>query len=120
METMIAHPPEMPAPETPAPENKESRTGAIIGTIVAVLLCGCPGLAICLGGFITLFGVMPYNGSIGSTYYTNVPGWAGAPLLCLSIILIAIPVIVGVLTLRKKKPAEPVSTPPGEPLPPAS
>ncbi|MGD0612468.1 MAG: hypothetical protein ABSB41_13230 [Anaerolineales bacterium] len=115
METMIANP-----PEKPAPEKKESKTGAIIGTIVAILLCGCPGLAICLGGFITLFGVVPYNGNIGSSYYANVPGWAGAPLLCLSIILIAIPVIVGILTLRNKKPAAPASTPPGEPLPPAS
>ena len=36
-------------------EEKPKRTGAIIGTIVAILLCGCPGLSLCvlwhLGGY---------------------------------------------------------------------
>jgi hypothetical protein len=36
------------------------------------------------------------------------------------LILIAIPIVVGVLTLRKKKPAELAPVLPNEPLPPVS
>ena len=32
-------------------EKKPNRTGAIIGTIAAILLCGCPGLSLCVLGF---------------------------------------------------------------------
>ncbi len=103
-------------------EQKQSKTGAIIGTIAAVLLCGCPGLALCLSGALTVFGVMPWNGNLGNQYYANLPSWLGFVFLCLSIILIAIPIVVGVLTLRDKKPVEGVIAPipPSEPLPPAS
>ncbi|NCP16495.1 hypothetical protein GW866_05560, partial [bacterium] len=41
-------------------EKKESKTGAIIGTIVAVLLCGCPGLVgLCLGATSLIAGFIP-------------------------------------------------------------
>lgn len=100
-------------------EKKESKTGAIIGTVAAVLLCGCPGLSMCVFGAITAFGGMPdfFKG------YGTLPGWIGFVLLCLSVIFIAIAVVVPVLTLRKKKPAVEVAStpaPPDEPLPPAS
>jgi hypothetical protein len=36
------------------------------------------------------------------------------------LILVAIPIVVGVLTLRKKKPAELAPVLPDEPLPPVS
>ncbi|MBA4379581.1 MAG: hypothetical protein C0393_02650 [Anaerolinea sp.] len=90
----------------------KSKTGAIIGTIVAVLLCGCPGLSLCLFGVYAATGTMPdfYSG------YGNLPGWIGFVLICLSLIFIAIPIVVGVLTLRKKPEAVVVS--PDEPLPP--
>ena len=109
--------------ETPVVEKKESKTAAIVGTVVAVLLCGCPGLALCLGGVLTAVGIMPWYGNIGDQYYDTLPTWFGYVFLCLSIILVAIPVVVGILTLRKKKPAgvAPVDVLPlQEPLPPAS
>ena len=97
-------------------EKKESKTGAIIGTVAAIALCGLPGLCMCLFGAITSFGVMPdfYTG------YGNMPNWIGFILLCVALIFIAIGVLVPVLTLRKKKPAELAPVLPDEPLPPVS
>ena len=96
-------------------EKKKSKTGAIIGTIVAALLCGCPGLGLCLFGVYAATGAMPdfYSG------YGKMPGWIGFVALCLSLVFIAIPIVVGVLTLRKKPAPMPEPTP-VEPLPPVS
>jgi uncharacterized membrane protein len=101
-------------------EKKENRTWPIIGTILAILLCGCPGLTLCLFGAYTATGNTPdfVNG------FGNIPGGYGFGFLCLALILIAIAVVVPILLLRKKKPAaEPAPMevlPPQEPLPPAS
>ena len=105
-------------------ENKQNRTWAIVGTVAAILLCGCPGLTLCLFGAWTATGKMPdfWNG------YGTFPGWLGFALLCVAIVFIAIAVVVPVLTLRKKKDVatEPAPVddqpplPPQEPLPPAS
>ncbi len=110
--------------ETPVlePPKQENRTWPIIGTIAAILLCGCPGLAICLFGLVTAFGAMPDF----INNYGNFPGWVGFVFLCLAIVFIAIAVVVPILLLRKKKPVEvvaevpPPPMPPQEPLPPAS
>ncbi len=101
-------------------EKKPANTGAIIGTIVAILLCGCPGLTLCLLGLATAAGVVPdvWRG------YGNFPLSWGIGFLCVAVIFIAIAVVVPVLLLRKKKVAPetaPVDIlPPQEPLPPAS
>ena len=107
--------------ETPVLEpKKENKTWPIVGTIAAILLCGCPGLSLCLFGAYTATGNMPdfFNG------FGNFPGWAGFALLCVAIIFIAIAVIVPILLLRKKKPAAEAASvdvlPPDAPLPPAS
>jgi TRAP-type C4-dicarboxylate transport system permease small subunit len=96
-------------------EKQPAKTGAIIATVAAILLCGCPGLSLCVFGAFTAAGSMPdfWNG------YGNFPGWLGFVFLCVALIFIAIAVLVPVLTLRKKKaPAD--IPPPQEPLPPAS
>ncbi len=103
-------------------EQKEKKTGAIIGTVAAILLCGLPGL--CL---LCPLSVWIFTGSFdwfGTSYNYTSPSWGILPL-CLSIVFIVIAVLVPVLTLRKKKlpaPAEvpPENLPPQEPLPPAS
>jgi uncharacterized membrane protein YhdT len=101
-------------------EKKEKKTGAIIGTIAAILLCGCPGLSMCVLGVWAAIGKMPdvWNG------HGSFPGWIGFALLCVSLIFIAIAVVVPVLLLRKKKAAPEAAPadvlPPQEPLPPAS
>jgi hypothetical protein len=99
---------------------KENKTWPIVGTVAAILLCGCPGLSLCLFGAYTATGNMPdfFKG------YGNFSGGIGFALLCVAIIFIAIAVVVPILLLRKKKPAPeaaPVDIlPPQEPLPPAS
>ncbi len=100
-------------------EKKESKTGAIIGTIAAILLCGLPGL--CL--------LCPLSAAIFANVVPNPWGYYGEPIpaawgalpLCLSVIFIVIGVLVPVLTLRKKKePTAGEVLPPSEPLPPAA
>jgi hypothetical protein len=96
----------------------EKKTGGIIATIVAVLLCGCPGLCLCLFGAWAATGTLPYTTDVsGYSGYGTVPSYLGFVGLCLALIFIAIPIVVGVMTLRKK-PEKPVSF--NEPLPPAA
>jgi hypothetical protein len=102
-------------------EKKEpKKTGAIIATIAAILLCGCPGLTLCGFGIWGAIGTIPDP----FTGYGYLPQWLGFVLLCVSLIFVVIAVLVPVLTLRKKKGAPegtPVDIlPPNEPLPPAS
>jgi hypothetical protein len=109
--------------ENPVVEQKPKKTGAIIGTIAAVLLCGCPGIFLCVFGVMAAMGSVPYSWYAGSQSGSGtLPAWWGYVGLCLSVIFILIPIVVGVLTLRTKKPKAPkeAATPPQEPLPPAS
>jgi hypothetical protein len=94
-----------------------NKNTGIIATIAAVLLCGCPGLFMCIFGAVTATGKMPYNTEFnGVTSSGTMPAGAGIAMLCFSLILILIPVAVGFFTLRKKPEA--VIT--NEPLPPVS
>jgi hypothetical protein len=97
-------------------EKKQNKTWAIVGTIAAILLCGCPGLSFCA------FGIWAATGTMTDFNYGTLPSWVGFVLLCVSLIFIAIAVLVPILTLRKKKSAVPAVEvlPPQEPLPPAS
>ena len=95
---------------------KPNKTGAIIATIMAILLCGCPGLSLCVSGIWAATGKMP-NYMSGFGYFQNWIGWS---MLCVSLIFIIIAVLVPVLTLRNKKPASMGAMPPQDPLPPAS
>ena len=93
-----------------------ARDKGLIGTIAAVVLCGCPGLLLCILGGLVAAGA-PVNTELnGVTNTTTLPAWAGIALLCVALIFILIPVVVGFLTLRAK-PAPPASS---EPVPPAS
>ena len=86
-------------------ETKKAKTGGIIGTAAAVLLCGCPGLCLCLFGVLTAANMSTYTSQIGDTLGTGtMPQWSGYAKLCAAIIMIAIPIVVGFVTLRNKKP----------------
>ena len=99
-------------------ETKNTKTGGIIGTIAAVLLCGLPGLCLCLFGILTAAGVSTYNTAVGDYVGTGpLPSWSGYAMLCAALILILIPIVVGFVTLRTKKPKK---EEPGQPLPPAA
>jgi hypothetical protein len=86
-----------------------NKNTGMIATIAAVLLCGCPGLFLCLFGAITATG----NGTFNDSSLSPTVGYV---LVCLSLIFVLIPVGVGFFTMRKK----PESAGPNEPLPPAS
>ena len=94
----------------------DKRTTGLIATIATALLCGCPGIFICLFGALTAAGQGTFNDQ-------SLSPSVGFVLLCLSLIFIAIPIVVGFVTLRKKPqvPAPGVVEPvDNEPLPPAS
>ncbi len=99
----------------------DKKTTGIIATIAAAVLCGCPGLiGLCLGALTSLASFAP-DAEI-DLLGRNDPRTAlttGIGLICGSLVFIAIPIVVGVLTLRNR--AEPaVSAVPEEPLPPPS
>jgi len=100
---------------------EKSKTTAIVATVVAALLCGCPGLfGLCWGAIGLIVGFIP--GAEIDIFGSSDPTTAmltGLGAICGGIIFIAIPIVVGVLMFRKKSaPApEPVSE---EPLPPTA
>ena len=112
---------EMPVVE----EKKANKTWAIVGTVAAILLCGCPGLSLCGAGIAAIAGLIPYTTTVnGYSTKGTVPVWMGVTGLCVSVIFIVIAVVVPILLLRKKKDASGITPtdvpPPQEPLPPAS
>lgn len=72
-----------------------NKNTGLIATIAAVVLCGCPGLFMCLFGAITATG----NGTFNDA--SLAPGM-GVALICVALIFILIPVGVGFFTMRKK------------------
>jgi hypothetical protein len=91
------------------------RSLAIVLTVVAILLFGCPGLTVfCLGitGFIVFY-------STGYQYNNVSPSWVnafGTLGICVGIFLIIITIIACFFLLRRK--AEIPPTIPTSPLPP--
>jgi hypothetical protein len=97
-----------------------NKNTGMIATIAAVVLCGCPGLLMCIFGAVSAAGLMPYNTEVnGVTSSGTVPFGAGLGLLCFSLIFILIPVAVGFFTLRKKPEAGEVPAS-NEPTPPSA
>jgi hypothetical protein len=96
----------------------DTKTKGIIATIAAVALCGCPGLFMCFFGAMSTFVsfVPGANIDIGGSSDPAAATTMGIVFLCLSVIFIAIPIVVGFFMLRKKP--EVVSS--NETLPPTS
>ena len=102
----------------------DKRTTGIIATVATALLCGCPGLAsLCFGAFFAVISRIP--GAEIDMFGSNDPARAlnyGIGGVCLGIVFIIIPIVVGFLMLRKKPETAPVTPPapsPDEPVPPA-
>ena len=110
-----------------------SRTAGILTTSIAAIICGCPGILIlCVGAALAFSSLIP--GVQVELPSENPPRSAiafGLGAFCLGMILIAIPIIVGLLALRNR-PEMVVATdeelipgvsagtlPPEQPLPPA-
>jgi hypothetical protein len=94
----------------------DRRTKGIIATVAAVLLCGCPGLFLCIFGALAAAGAPVTTELNGITNTSPLSPTTAFVLLCLGLIFIVIPIVVGIITLRNK----PAPATPGEPMPPAS
>jgi hypothetical protein len=82
----------------------DQRTKGIIATVAAVVLCGCPGLFMCIFGATSALASFIPGANI-NVMGSSDPASAttmGFVFLCLSIIFIAIPIVVGFFMLRKK------------------
>ncbi len=98
----------------------EKRQIGLIATIVTALLCGCPGLFnICWGGLAAFISFIPdADINIGGSSDPQAALFAGIASLCGGIVFLAIPIVIGVLTLRTEPEEAAVIS--NEPLPPAS
>ena len=91
-----------------------NRTVAIVITVITSCCCSFLAIFLCLFSTIGLAtGKVDLNG-----VPTDMPQGLGIAMICLSLILIIIPVAVGFFTLRKKPEAAPQNF--GGPIPPAS
>ncbi|HSL28997.1 MAG TPA: hypothetical protein VK900_07345 [Anaerolineales bacterium] len=80
-----------------------SRNTNMVATLVATVLCGCPGLfGLCFGATTLLAGNMPgaQIDIFGRTDQASATSM-GFLALCLSLIAIAMPVIIWFVTRRK-------------------
>jgi hypothetical protein len=93
----------------------DRRTTGIIATVASGLLCGCPGLFLCLFGALSAAGLGTYE--LG-TDTGQIETGTGVLLLCVGILLALIPVAVGFFTLRNRPAVVTAPPPPDEPLPP--
>jgi hypothetical protein len=105
----------------------DKKTTGLIATGVAVVLCGCPGLfGICFGAFFAVISQIP--GSNIDIFGSSDPQSAlifGIIALVLGFLLVIVPILVGIFTLRRKTVPDrgaalpPFQQPPDEPIPPA-
>lgn len=95
----------------------DARSKGILATVAAVVLCGCPGIFLCIFGAFTTAGTMPFTTELNGVSNTGtLPPAAGVGMLCVALILILIPIAVAFFTLRNK----PAPAAPDVPIPPAS
>lgn len=94
----------------------DKRTIGIIATVLSALVCGCAAIIACGWGVIGVTGTPINITSGGDQYVDTMSPTVGYVLLCLSALFVAVPFVIGFLTLRKK-PAPIVNN---EPIPPAS
>jgi hypothetical protein len=80
----------------------QNRNIGIIATVVTALACGCASIFSCVWGFIIASGKPINITSNGITTPQTVSPTIGYVLLCLTVLMILVPVAVGFFTLRKK------------------
>ena len=104
----------------------DKKTVGLIATIGTTLVCACPGLCLCLWGVMGLSGTpIDVTGFDGQTSSEPMGTGVAIALLCVSLIAIATPAVVGFFTLRNKPEddvidAAPITPVSDEPIPPAS
>ena len=89
----------------------QNRTLGMIITAVTALACGCASLFSCIWGFLISSGTPINVTNNGSTTPQTFPPVVGYVLLCLTVVMILIPVAVGFFTLRRKENGTNIITP---------
>ena len=79
----------------------QNRTLAIVITVATALMCGCASLFSCIWGFLIASGQPIDITTNGVTTPQVVSPTIGYTLLCLTGLMILVPVAVGFFTLRK-------------------
>ena len=81
----------------------QNRTLGIIATVISAAICGCLALMSCIwGGLIATGTPFDVTGNNGITTPQTFSPTIGFVLLCLSFLMILVPIAVGFFTLRKK------------------
>ena len=89
----------------------QNKTIGIVATLVTALACGCASLFSCIWGFLIARGTPFDVTSNGTTTPQTFPPTIGYVLLCLSVVMILIPVAVGFFTLRRKPESADMTSP---------
>jgi hypothetical protein len=85
-------------------EMKQNQTAAIIAIVVTVIFCGCPGVFAMLFGATSMFASMIPGADIdiiGSSDPRSATVM-GAIVCLAGLIFVAIPIVIAVITLRRK------------------
>jgi hypothetical protein len=80
----------------------QNRTLAIVITAITALACGCASIFSCVWGFLIASGQPIVVTTNGVTTPQVLSPTIGYTLLCLTVLMILVPVAVGFFTLRKK------------------
>ena len=107
---------------------KKSKNKAIlIITLITLVLCGCPGSFLALGGFLSLgenlASVVIFGDYLADVQYELLE--AGA-MICLGGLILLVPLIMVILTLTQRKTKEtlealePTGASAGDPIPPTT
>jgi hypothetical protein len=80
----------------------QNRTLAIVITTVTALVCGCASLFSCIWGFLIASGQPIDITTNGVTTPQVLSPTIGYTLICLTILMILVPVAVGFFTLRQR------------------
>ncbi|HSG41893.1 MAG TPA: hypothetical protein VLA72_01950 [Anaerolineales bacterium] len=84
----------------------DKRTIGIIATVVSAFICGCASIFSCVWGVVIVSGQPIDVTSNGVTTPEVLSPTIGYVLLCLTVLMITIPIAVGFFTFRKKKDEE--------------
>jgi len=98
----------------------DKKNVGLIATVVTGLLCGCPGICVCLYGTMFSFFGGTYTSDLPGSYYTgDLPPTVGYAMLCVGLIMVLIPISIGGYTFftQRKDKAEVVDL--DDPVPPA-
>jgi hypothetical protein len=95
----------------------DKKTIGLIASIATALLCGCPGICLCLFGAIFSIPGETYSSNLYET--GDLPPEVGYFLLCIGLFMVLIPVGIGGYTFFSQRNAKPSDQDLDEPIPPA-